>query len=66
MTIKIIFFGLTKAKLYFLATTMLPVFGERMEPPTVRRTPSLLGSTVVVTSWFVDVLSTVELKNFKL
>ena len=34
--------GLTKAKLSVLATTMLLMFEERMEQPTVRRTPSLL------------------------
>ena len=63
MTISRKFYGLKKAKLYFMATTMLPKFGETNKPPTVRRTPSLLGNTVVVTSWFVGVLSTVELKN---
>ena len=50
-------------KIVFLGTTMLPMFGERIEQPAVRRTPSLLWNTVVVTSWFVGVLSGMELKN---
>ena len=49
-------------KMNFLATTMLPMFGEGLEQHTVRKAPSLPWNTIVVTWWFGDILSTVKLK----